>query len=130
MQNDEATRFPIRFERWYRVLSSTLLLFPSSSYVDVDDHEVHVHMGWAFDARFPRSSVKAATRPDRAPLSRGVHGFAGRWLVNGSGDGILTLDLEPEQRARVLGLPIRLRQLMVSVDDPKALAKRLGIAGR
>lgn len=55
-----------------------------------------------------------------------VHGFAGRWLVNGSGEGILALDLEPAQQARVLGVPVRLRQLLVSVDDPDALAERLG----
>jgi hypothetical protein len=58
-------------------------------------------------------------------LSRGVHGFAGRWLVNGSPDGILTIDLDPVQRAYVMGVPVRLRQLMVSVADSSALARAL-----
>jgi hypothetical protein len=120
-----ASRFPIRFEPWYRVLSSTLLLAPSASYVDVNEDIVFVRMGWAFSARFPRSSVAATSRRASSPLSRGVHGFAGRWLVNGSGDRILVIDLEPIQRARVLGFPARLQQLMVSVDEPEALAERL-----
>jgi hypothetical protein len=59
------------------------------------------------------------------PLTRGVHGWAGRWLVNGSGDGILSIDLEPRQRAYVMAVPVSLRQLQVSVDDPPALAAAL-----
>jgi hypothetical protein len=82
-------------------------------------------MGWAFNARFPRQAIAATARLDKAPLSRGVHGLAGRWLVNGSGDRILVLDLQPSQQARVLGFPVRLRRLMVSVDDPEELATRL-----
>lgn len=119
------SRFPIRFDAWYRLLSSALLLRPSASYLDVSDDTVSVRMGWAFSARFPRSSIASATRFTRAPLSRGVHGFGGRWLVNGAGDRILALELQPPQRARVLGVPVRLRQLLVSVDDPEGLAERL-----
>ncbi len=62
---------------------------------------------------------------EKRPLSRGVHGFAGRWLVNGSGRGILTIDLEPVQRGYVMGFPVRIRQLMVSVQDPSKLAAAL-----
>ncbi len=119
------TRFPIRFEPWYRVLSSAVLLRPADSYLEVDGEEVSVRMGYAFDARFPRSAIAGVGRLDRAPLSRGVHGFGGRWLVNGSGDRILVLDLAPTQRARVLGFPVRLKQLMVSVDDPDEVTRRL-----
>jgi hypothetical protein len=120
-----ASRFPIRFEAWYRVLSSALFLRPSDSFVDVGDDAVSVRTGWAFSARFARSTVAGTSRLDRAPLSRRVHGFGDRWLVNGSGDRILVVDFEPTQRARVLGFPVHLRQLRVSVDDPAALAERL-----
>lgn len=118
-------RFPIRFDKWYRIFSSALLLPPSDSYVEVTDDTVTVRMSWGFSARFPRSAIAAASRFAGAPLSRGVHGFAGRWLVNGAGDRILQLDLEPPQRGRVLGFPVRLRQLLVSVDEPEELAKQL-----
>lgn len=119
------SRFPIRFDAWYRVLSSALLLPPSESYLDVSDDTITVRMGWAFDARFSRAAIAKASRCAKAPLSRGVHGFAGRWLVNGAGDRILELELQPPQRARVLGVPVRLRQLLVSVDDPEGLARKL-----
>jgi hypothetical protein len=59
-------------------------------------------------------------------VSRGVHGFGGRWLVNGAGDGVLDLRFEPPQKGHVIGWPVTLRQLLVSVDDPNALAAALG----
>ncbi|HEY6725183.1 MAG TPA: hypothetical protein VI197_14210, partial [Polyangiaceae bacterium] len=64
-------RFPIRFDAWYRVLSSALLLRPSDCYFDLSDDEVAVRMGWAFNARFPRAAIDGATRFAKAPLSRG-----------------------------------------------------------
>jgi hypothetical protein len=119
------TRFPIRFDAAYRVLSTALFLKPSHSFVEVEGGEVRVQMAWAFRARFPRSTVASATRHARKPLSRGVHGFAGRWLVNGSGDGIVNIALEPSQRGYVMGFPVRLRSLLVSVEDTAGLMAAL-----
>jgi len=45
--------------------------------------------------------------------------------VNGAGDGILEMDLQPPQRGYVMGIPVKLRQLLVSVDDPRAVAAAL-----
>jgi hypothetical protein len=120
-----AARFPIKFDSAYAVLSRALLISPAHSYVEVAGNEVTVQMGWAFRAKFDRSRVQATSLTQRAPISRGVHGWAGRWLVNGSGDGILAIDLEPRQRAHVIGWPVRLRQLLVSVADPVALRTAL-----
>jgi hypothetical protein len=120
--------FAIRFDDWYRILSSALLLRPSDSFVEVDENEVSVRMGWAFRARFPRSSIESTEVLEKKPLSRGVHGFLGRWLVNGSGDGVVALNLRPRQRASTVGIPIRLRRLMVSVDDPRAFTEALRAA--
>ena len=125
MNYKKPQRFPIQFDPWYGILSSVLFLPPSSSYVEVNSEEVRVRMGWAFRSRFSRAAVTSATEMHRRPLSRGVHGFAGRWLVNGSGQGILTIDLTPTQRGYVMGFPVRLRQLMVSVAEPSALAAAL-----
>lgn len=118
-------RFPVRFDEWYGTLSSALLLPPSKSYVEVDGEEVYVQMGWAFRSRFPRAAVAGTAETHENPLSRGVHGYAGRWLVNGSGQGILSIDLTPGQCGYVMGFPIRLRQLLVSVAEPAALAAAL-----
>ncbi len=118
-------QFPILFDSWYGIVSGAMLLPPANSYVEVDDEAVRVRMGWAFRAHFPRTAVASATEAHERPLSRGVHGFAGRWLVNGSARGILTIDLMPVQRGYVMGFPVRLRRLMVSVADPAALAAAL-----
>lgn len=123
--SSRVVRFPIRFDGWYRVLSSALLLPPRDAYVQVSDDTVTVRMGWAFSATFPRTAVVRTSLLRGAPFSRGVHGFAGRWLVNGSGDRVVVMDLEPVQKAKVLGVPVALRQLAVSVDDPDALARQL-----
>ena len=118
-------RFFIRFDEWYGVLSRVLFLSPAGSYVEVDSQQVRVQMSWAFRACFPRAAVVSAVKTNERPFSRGVHGFAGRWLVNGSGQGILTIDLIPGQRGYVMGFPVRLQQLMVSVTEPEALAVAL-----
>ncbi len=118
-------RFTVRFDAWYSVLSSVLLMPPAASYVEIQGDQVHARMSWGFRATFPRSAVVATSRLAKRPMSRGVHGLAGRWLVNGSGQGILTIDLRPDQRAYVIGIPVRLRQLLVSVDDPDGLQARL-----
>lgn len=128
MKINHTMRFPIRFDEWYRILSSSLFLPPSSAYVEITGNQVRVRMGWAFRACFPLSAVASAAELHIRPLSLGVHGFAGRWLVNGSRYGILSIDLDPSQRAYVMGFPIRLRQLMVSVTDPAALADALTVS--
>ncbi len=123
---ETSTRFPITFDAPYALLSRALFVSPSDSYVEIAGNDVSVRMGWAFRVSFEREQVaRAAPFGRRVLLTRGVHGWAGRWLVNGAGDGILAIDLEPRQRAYVLGFPVRLRQLLVSVDDPAALATAL-----
>ena len=118
-------RFPISFDRWYGFLSCAFGLPAATAYVDLGAEEVEVRMGWAFRSRFPRSAVRSISAPARMPLSRGVHGFGGRWLVNGSGRGLVQLELNPAQRAYVCGLPVALRELSVSVTDSAALKTAL-----
>ena len=81
-------------------------------------------MGWAFSAELPRSSIRSARRAGTA-ISIGVHGWRGRWLVNGAAGPLVAVTIDPPAPARVLGVPIRLRELTVSVDDPDAAAGEL-----
>jgi len=48
----DRVRFAIRFDSWYRVLSSVLFLPPSSCFVEIQGEEVRVQMGWAFRTSF------------------------------------------------------------------------------
>jgi hypothetical protein len=121
-----STRFQIKFDASYALLSKALFISPTDSYVEIVQNEVLVRMGWAFRTTFDRSRVTGTSPLDKQiPLTRGVHGWAGRWLVNGAGDGLVAIDLEPRQRAYVMGFPVRLRQLQVTVDDPLALVAAL-----
>jgi len=118
-------RYPIAFESWYRWLSTVLGLPPSTAYVDIDGDDVEVRMGWAFRARFRRSDVRSAAPFDIRPLSRGVHGLAGSYLVNGAGRDILRIELRPAQRAYLMRIPVKLEELLVSLSEPAEVAKAL-----
>lgn len=118
-------RIRISFDAWYRALSTLLGLPPSGAYVELGLEDVEVRMGWAFRARFPRAAVKSVEMCDTHPWSRGVHGFGGDWLVNGSSQGLLSVQLEPAQQAYVMGFPVRLRELEVSVEEPDTLMAAL-----
>lgn len=121
-------RFAIRFDAGFRWLFTLLLLPPSASYVEVGADEVRVRMSWAFRARIPRWTVASVTPYGSPVFSWGVHGWAGRWLVNGSSRGILSVKLEPPARASMMGFPVRLKELLVSVEDPEGLAHALAPA--
>jgi hypothetical protein len=58
-------------------------------------------------------------------MSVGVHGWRGRWLVNGANRPIGRITLSLPAKARVLGVRISLRELLVSVDDVAELQRLL-----
>lgn len=122
MTSSLPVRFPIRFDRLYAGLSRILLLPPEESYADITEQDVSVRMGWAFRTTFPRSAIASVAPQPEVPLSRGVHGLLGKWLVNGSGKGILTMTLSPAQRGYVLGVPVQVRELSISFEDPAVVA--------
>lgn len=95
------------------------------SRVQVTATELIVQQGWAFRASVPRASVQGAVRLDRTYLSRGAHGWGGKWLVNGAGDGLVSITIDPSGRGHVVGVPVTLRELIVSVDDPDGLVAAL-----
>ena len=120
-----SARFAIAFDAGYAVRSRALFISPSDSYVQLAGNEVPVRMGWRV-ARDLRSLVRRPCVSDRqrVQLTRGVHGWAGRWLVNGA--TMASSRSTPSRgSAYVTGFPVQLRQLLVSVEDPRALATAL-----
>ena len=117
-------RFPIRFTGLSRAMIA-LGLSPSRSWVEVGDDVLRVRMSWAFSLDAPLVNVRDA-RPDTGRVGGwGVHGWRGRWLVNGSSSGLVRIDLSPPVRGRMGPIPIGIRQLRVSVEDPDGLVAAL-----
>jgi hypothetical protein len=121
-----AKRFPIRFSPFMSVLVALLGIGPRNSYVGVTDDELDVRMGWMFRACIPRASIGTVGERGYVWWAYGVHGNGGRWIVNGSGHNIVTIRIEPPVGARVLGVPIRLRELWVSLEDPSQFRAAIG----
>jgi hypothetical protein len=98
----------------------TLGLGPAESGIEVTPEQLRVQMGWAFQANIPILRVRHVER-SVPPLTAGwgVHGWAGRWLVNGSRQGVVRIEIDPAARATVMGIPVRLTTLLVSVREPK-----------
>ncbi len=119
-------RTPIAITSWMRPLLLLTGATASTSFVELTEGTATVQLGVAFRATFPVSAAARASRWEgRAPFSIGAHGWRGRWLVNGARRPLVVIDLDPGQRARVLGVPVRLSQLVVSVEDPDALVDEL-----
>ena len=94
--------------------------------VEVDTDEIRVRMG-SFKLDIPRGSVRSVRRSQaRVGRTTGVHshGGRGRWLVNGSAQGLAELVIDPPSYVSpsidtMFGLgPSRVDQLTLSLDDP------------
>ncbi len=118
-------RVPITFNRVLGWLGTLFGTGPSRSWIDIYDATVSVRMGWAFGATIDRAANTAAGSWSGRVWGWGAHGWRRHWLVNGTSKGIVTIELDPLQPGRVLGFPLRLRQLSVSVADPDALLAEL-----
>jgi hypothetical protein len=128
---ETSTTYAFRYDRWCGWLLGLLGHGRRLSRITVDAGPVdagtvEVRMGLAFRASLPRGTVVEAAPYDGRVWGWGVHGWRGRWLVNGSSHGLVTLTLEPPAPARVLGIPVHLRQLIVSLEDPEGFLAEVG----
>jgi len=106
---------------------------PGRGGVEIDSAVLRVRMS-GFHLDIPRSSVRSATRSadqPRGPI--GVHGGRGRWIVNGSHDGLVELAIEPPcylpRQLSSLFLKSKVRSLTVSLVDPDGFIAVLGHTG-
>ena len=83
-----------------------------------------------FRLDIPRASVRAATRSARQIRGTiGVHSSRGRWLVNGSYDGLVELTIEPPsytpRQPSTLFRKMKVSSLTISLVDPDAFITTL-----
>ena len=117
-------RFPIRFTGANRALA-VLGVVPSQCRVELDEAQLHVCFGWAFTMHAPLADVRGAAPDDGPVWAWGAHGWRGQWLVNGSSSGIVRIEFEPPAHAHTAGVPVTVRVLRVSLDDPDGLLAAL-----
>jgi len=120
-----ATSFPFRYGA-LRPLLSVLGMGPAFSSVTLQGETLRVKMGWAFRATIPVHSITAVQPRQGLVGGIGVHGWRGRWLVNGAATGLVMITVDPPVRAWAVGIPVKLSQLTLSLDDPDALSVALG----
>ena len=116
----EARRFAFSYDTLGRSVMSPLGAGPKFSHVDIDplNGTLVVRQGAFFRATVPLSSIIGASRYTSRTVSRGAHGWGGRWLINGSGDGLVSLNISPGAKGRVLGVPVTMRELILSLETP------------
>jgi hypothetical protein len=83
-----------------------------------------------FRLDIPRASVRAAARSARRIRgTTGVHSSRGRWLVNGSYDGLVELTIEPPcytpRQPSTLFRKMKVSSLTISLVDPDAFITTL-----
>jgi len=120
-------RFALRYSWVIRWLLSPLCVGPAFSSVDLDDATLRVHMGWAFDARVPRATIRSARRyPRTIRWTAGAHtDLHGSWLVNGAGSGIVEMTIDPAAEGRSGGFRIHPVRILVSLEDPDGFLRAL-----
>jgi hypothetical protein len=121
--------FSIRYSRLSRWFFVPLLLGERHAEVALTDTELRVRMGWAFRAAIPRSAVRRAARHRDVAWAIGVHVLDVRlrtWLVNGSREGIVFLDLDPPARGHTGPFRITIERLGLGLEDPDAFLRELG----
>jgi len=117
-----------RFSFNYDAAGSLIRLFglgERSSWISISPHELHVHMGWAFDVTIPRGAIIRAERVQSPQgfgsmlIGWGVHtNFNGTWYVNGSQTNLVRVDLLQSVRGRSIFIPVGISTLYLSPDDP------------
>lgn len=115
-----SSSFPIRYATPIKLLLMAVGMGPAQSGIEVTPEELCVQMGWAFRATIPIRDIRHAERSvPPLILGYGVHGWTGRWLVNGSRQDVVRIEIEPTARGSVMGVPVRLATLLVSVTEPE-----------
>jgi hypothetical protein len=110
----------------FRPLLSALGMGPKFSHVDLDGDTLRVRMGWSFRAEIPVAQITAVEHRQGLVGGIGVHGWRGSWLVNGATTGLVAITVDPPVRAWAVGMPVKLHQLTLSLEEPDALSGALG----
>jgi hypothetical protein len=101
---------------------------------EVGPDQIRVQMG-DFKLTVPRASIRSVSR-SQADVGKtiGMHHRSGRWLVNGSADGLVELTIEPpvysEPRITEMFIRWKVKSLTLSLVDPDGFIAALQPSGQ
>lgn len=102
------------------VIRALLLVLFVRPRIDVNRAVLVVTLGWSFRVAVPRGAIQAVDSVPWRRHSIGAHGWRGRWLVNTTPGPLVRVRIEPATTGRILGFPVRVRELTLSIDDVAA----------
>jgi hypothetical protein len=123
-------RYRIRRSPWWSPLLVIFGATDARSYVEIAGASLDTRFGW-HTARVPLTSIISAER-SHWPWYGGIG-----WRSNlrstlgliGSHDGVVRLRVDPPARTRLLGIPFRMRDLYISLEDPSGFLAALSAGG-
>jgi hypothetical protein len=103
---------------------------PEGGRVEIDASEIRLRMA-DFKVDVPRSRVRGVTRSSfQTKGTIGVHSKDGRWLANGSADGLVEITIDPPvhtpRSLSSLFLRMEVSALIVSLVDPDGFIAAAG----
>jgi hypothetical protein len=106
---------------------------PGRGGVEVGSTMLRVRMA-GFHLDIPRGAVRSVTRSAYQTRGTiGVHGSRGRWILNGSHDGLVELAIEPPcyttREASTLFLKMKVSSVIISLEDPDGFIAAVDGAG-
>jgi hypothetical protein len=121
----EPERFAISYDDMGPISTWTDTLLggpPAGGRIEIDAGEVRLRMA-DFKVDVPRASVRRAARSwHQTRGTIGVHAKGGRWLANGSADGLVAIEIGPpchtERSLSTLFRRMKVTELIVSLVDP------------
>jgi hypothetical protein len=116
--------FPIACDRSGRAMAIVGAM-PSRWRVTITDDAFEVDAQWWFRMTAPRSAIASVTVEPARTISRGVHGWRGRWLVNGAGRPLVIVRFDVVQRGHSMAIPITVRELTLSISEPESFVAEL-----
>ncbi len=121
------TEFQFSYAPGVRWILSLLGSGPASARVTVEPTQVRIRFGWSFQMTFARDAVIGAGHAQKPfGAGMGVHGWKGRWVINGSNADIVRLTFRQPERARVIGFPVKPREIFLSLEDPDGFLAAIG----
>ena len=125
-ERGQAIRFAIKRSPWWRPLLGLFGAAAARAHLEVDRERLVARFGW-YRLELPRAQV-ATVEPARWPWWQGIgwrSDLRGRLGVIGATSPVLRIRLASPHPTQLPGIPFRLRELYVSVDDPAGVRAAL-----